>query len=133
MSQFVGNWTHFKTIDGPAFLNAIFPRDAVLEVRTAEASSQIPYNIALRHRQDDLVELLEVEEVPGKLCGQFSFARETFYFELVALDPPAAMVLRGRTLYGVIARIEPGDPGDDLGDPGTWQAEEEGGTGGGKG
>ena len=129
MNALVGRWTHFKTGNGPSFLTKLFPPTAILEI----GQDGVRYTVSLDRGDQNLVILSQIEEAPGKLCGRFSMGPVDYYFEVVPLTPISPLASRSPRIYGMVAEIQSGAPGDDLGDPGTWQAEDEGGLGGGRG
>lgn len=67
-------------------------------------------------------ELTPSYPVDGKLCGDLLIGKISCYFEIARCAQSAGMPER-RWIYGVIA-VRGGN--GDLGDPGTWTAEESG-------
>lgn len=80
------------------------------------------YSVSFKQAGSGLLTPFEASFANQRLQGQDRSGR--YYFELVAIRPPEGLKAK-RCLYGIFGPITGGSNGD-LGDPGTWKAEESG-------
>lgn len=62
----------------------------------------------------------------NKLWGELIFESKSYYYEIAARTPPQSLTAPKRYLYGIVSQNHRDRSGGDLGDPGTWKAEESG-------
>ncbi len=129
--MFVGSWSHFTCSDKAA---EVLSSGAVLDIQYFSLADA--YTVKLEPPSGPSIDCAVVRR-GEKLVGEFTLTGgEDYYYEIVARSNPSSISSR-RAIYGYIARKTSsslgGGLGDDLGDPGAWEADEEGGGGKGGG
>lgn len=134
---FEGDWQSFR-YTGPAFMADIFPEDAQLSIRPVVTGNRGPasYEATLTRGSEASPLLWDVDpSAEEKIIGEFSApgdpSSQRYYFEITPPTPPSTISPSNRCIYGIVAPMVSGPVGDDLGDPGAWESDDDGGLGGG--
>lgn len=123
MDPFIGHWSNLKC-GGSLDIQDLL-REATLMINP---NLGVPGNhlVSWKFTTEADPVPASVTTADGKLWGQFPAQGASYYYEIVARTPPEPITAKGY-LYGIVCKIDKSRSGggEDLGDTGTWKAEEQ--------